>query len=282
MAQRFHRGFTLIELLVVIAIIAVLISILLPALSLAKENANVAFCLSNLRTLTLTAQQYMEDADDLVQPWHMGFQLGANYASEYIFGGYQTTLQNPEYPNSDTFLYPTNMRPYNKYIAPGREDQSPIYSYICKSDKTWQTPLTGSGSGALPPPDAYTSWMVNGNSYAINWYWQEAVPWLGNHYNIDEMTLGGRELIKKKVGGSASRWVMFTEGAMNSFMYDARPPQGPGVSPIQKLAKGWHMKWSTYAMGFLDGHAAYSFVDTRYTSGPNHETWPDPGTQRGF
>src|SRR5688572_32020950 len=56
-----RRGFTLVELLVVIGIIALLISILMPALAAARAQANRLACATNVRTLAQVALQYAHD-----------------------------------------------------------------------------------------------------------------------------------------------------------------------------------------------------------------------------
>ena len=80
--SRFRRAaFTLVELLVVIGIIALLISVLLPALAKSRESANQVKCLSNMRQIALAIIQYANDNKGTM-PAHGGFAVAAFSTSD--------------------------------------------------------------------------------------------------------------------------------------------------------------------------------------------------------
>jgi prepilin-type N-terminal cleavage/methylation domain-containing protein len=119
-----RRGFTLIELLVVIAIIAILLAILMPALSRVKEQAREMSCRANLRQYGVVQTMYLDDNDDRYpSAWR------SLVKTEAPVSGYQRYCRwhDPRYPPDG---------PLWSYMPEAGVNLCPSFKVLAKSEGT--------------------------------------------------------------------------------------------------------------------------------------------------
>lgn len=201
-----QRGFTLIELLVVISIIALLIGLLLPALSAAREVGRRAQCLSNQRQIHLATSYYSEDREGMMVPrveTDNSFLEGAFGRSGNTY--WPGILIGLGYIDGNEW---TNSRPRGVFICPTREWDGP--------DPNWRGTQFGAYRAMVMnrarTPD---HWPESGNLHKVT-YPTETVLFGDNSWNLNRGEISPRGMLPKFVHNDG--WNFVTVGGNGQFI----------------------------------------------------------------
>lgn len=221
MSTRRQRGFTLIELLVVITIIALLVALLLPAVQQAREAANRATCLNNLKQIGIALYGYHEVNGSL--PFGVRSHRGMGFSwmvpiLPYLDQAKFYEQLDMDSPNVGAPSIPAPFGSKNGPVVTGKA----VFGYWCPSSPlprmqtsgtmTWQLPAYVGISGAAG--DAFfvatrvnTCCITGGNNGQIS---AEGVLIPNSVVRISDITDGLTQVL---MVGEASNWIRDSSGA---------------------------------------------------------------------
>jgi prepilin-type N-terminal cleavage/methylation domain-containing protein len=159
-----RRAFTLVELLIVLAVIAILITLLLPVASRARDQANRVKCLSNLRNIGTALVAYQGEhggafpityKQNIWKPWS-SLDYGAGWADPAITTGdqFSWTYHKAMVNNPHRLLM--------KYLGGRKEGTNKVVTLLGDAVYRCPTAIAYPGGDRVPDRDSNTNYAFNG------------------------------------------------------------------------------------------------------------------------
>ena len=264
---RTRRGaFTLIEVLISLAILSLLMALLIPAMSRARESARLAGCLSNLHQIMIATLSYTDENNDQF-PFPKPNSL--DYLDNYGFGGRYTTsnkkilasIQLPQNRPLNRFLYPQQFARNTHYSRRelGDPNKFNIPLFECPSDDSFN--YTERSRDQKPIP-AYTqsAYFTTGSSYAFNASWMGTTQLfrysdIADWYSWNQ----GMKMFSRAKSAYPSRFVAYLDEPANFLSAFRVRPEIPH-----------HTESDAYSLAFLDAHAALVTIKKNNPFNPKH------------